>query len=274
MKKVLIVILNYKTYEMTLNLINELNTLDRSLFDIYVVDNNSTNESANILEEYSEKLDFYLYKNEVNSGYACGNNIGLRYSIKNHYKYSLIMNNDLKIIDKLFLEKMVNEIEKNPNIGCVGPKIFSLDNIIVPPYCDRPSFFSMTIGMGIEKRKRAKYNTKSRFVYRVFGCCMLLNNQLISKVDLLDERTFLYCEEDILAEKFIKNNIKTYYCSEASIVHMESSTVKKETRNRMLSRFKPFIDSFDLYLREYREFNELKILLCKLFRLLVLYIRG
>ena len=49
MKKILVVILNYRTYKMTLNLIKELNYLDTSLFDILVIDNCSKNESADIL---------------------------------------------------------------------------------------------------------------------------------------------------------------------------------------------------------------------------------
>ena len=59
--KVLIVILNYITYAMTINLIKELLTdLDYENYSIMVVDNCSPNESAEILEQKSKEMGYIL----------------------------------------------------------------------------------------------------------------------------------------------------------------------------------------------------------------------
>lgn len=51
-EKVLIVILNYKTYNLTLELIKDLRTkIDYKNYSIFVIDNCSPNESASVLKK-------------------------------------------------------------------------------------------------------------------------------------------------------------------------------------------------------------------------------
>ena len=50
---------------MTIKLIKKLKKLDDALFDIYVVDNCSPNESADVLKKESVNLEYHFYKNEV-----------------------------------------------------------------------------------------------------------------------------------------------------------------------------------------------------------------
>ena len=144
---VLIIILNYKTYQLTLNLIEQLKKLNYPSFDILVIDNNSSNESGKILKEKANILNYIFIQNSKNTGYAAGNNIGLKYAIVNNYDYSLIANNDLKILDNNFLEVLVNVAENNSHIACVGPKVIDINNNIVPPYINKPTKRSMTIGL-------------------------------------------------------------------------------------------------------------------------------
>ena len=92
---VLAIILNYKTYEQTLEIIDKLKLLKYSNLDILVVDNFSPNESATVLEDSSAHDGFVFIKNTRNAGYAAGNNIGIRYAVEHEYKYSWILNNDL-----------------------------------------------------------------------------------------------------------------------------------------------------------------------------------
>ena len=55
---VLIVILNYGTYENTLDMIGEIREkLDYDNYSIMVVDNCSPNESAQVLEKKSKEMD-------------------------------------------------------------------------------------------------------------------------------------------------------------------------------------------------------------------------
>lgn len=72
--KVLVVILNYKTPQLTLNLVDALKKIHYQSFDIIVIDNNSPDESAKTLGQYADAKGYVFYANHINAGYAAGNN--------------------------------------------------------------------------------------------------------------------------------------------------------------------------------------------------------
>jgi len=272
--KVLVAILNYGTYEMTINLIRELRSnLEYENYDIMVVDNCSPNESAEVLEEKSHELNFIFYANKTNAGYAAGNNIGIRYGIEHEYDYSWILNNDVELRERNVLSHMIEIAEKDEHIGCVGPMIYTLDGTICAPYCRRPSFWSMTGGIAAEKKYRQQFINKSGEVYRVYGCCMLLKNKAMAAVDCMDERTFLYGEEDILAERMLAKGYVSYYDAEVSVTHKESSSMKQMSKNRKNLQIRETKKSMELYLKEYRRYPGIVRLACTSVRSLIIWTR-
>lgn len=272
--KVLIVILNYGTYDLTIKLIKDLRTdLDYENYDIMVVDNCSPNESAKVLKEKSVEMDFIFYANRINAGYAAGNNIGIRYGIEHGYAYSWILNNDVELREKNVLKHMVRIAKKDMRIGCVGPMIYTLDGTVCAPYVNRLTVWNMTFGIAGEKKNRQRYIDTSREVYRVHGCCMLLKNKAMSAVDCMDERTFLYGEEDILAERMLAKGYVSFYDSEVSVTHRESATMNRMSKNRKRLQIMESKKSRELYMKEYRHFPAPVRWLCHVTRGLITYIR-
>ena len=272
--KVLIVILNYGTYQMTINLIKEVHSnLHYMNYNVMVVDNCSPNESAKVLETKSHEMNFIFYANKTNDGYAAGNNIGIRYSIEHGYDYSWILNNDIELREKNILTHMIEIAEKDEHIGCIGPMIYTLDGTICAPYCRRPTFWSLTGGISAEKRYRQQFIDKSGKVYRIYGCCMLLKNKAMAAVDCMDERTFLYGEEDILAERMLSKGFVAYYDAEVSVTHKESSSMRQMSKSRKKLQIRETGKSMDLYLKEYRHFPWVVRWTCKSVRSLIIKIR-
>ena len=274
MPEVLIVILNYVTYELTLELIRELKSkLDYASYKILVVDNHSPNESARVLEKNQSELEYILYANTTNAGYAAGNNIGIRYGVTHGYAYTWILNNDVKIIDSGVLTHMVEIAEADKKVGCIGPRILSSDHSVCAPYCRRPTVWSMTAGVMAERRYRRQYAESSNYVYRVYGCCMLLKNSAMDEVECMDERTFLYGEEDILAERLMAKGYTTFYDAEVSVIHNESTTMRKAGRARKWLQMKETSWSMRLYLKEYRHFLLPLREICIAFRCMIILFR-
>ena len=271
---VLAIILNYKTYEQTLEIIDKLKLLKYSNLDILVVDNFSPNESAAVLEDSSAQGGFVFIKNTRNAGYAAGNNIGIRYAVEHEYKYSWILNNDLVFDDMEILRKLVNVVENDSRIGCVGPKIKDLDGNIVAPYIKRPTWWDLSIGIKNARNERAKHRFESGMVYRVYGCCMLLRNSMMEQVDYMDERTFLYSEEDILAERLRSIDADTYYCADTNVVHLESMTVNAVQGEKSLKKVKTVLKSMNIYLRDYSHYGFFLRGICLLVRGAIILIRG
>lgn len=272
--KVLIIILNYGTFDLTLKLVKQIqNDLEYDNYSIMVIDNCSPNESAKVLKDKSKKMNYIFYENRTNTGYAAGNNIGIRYGIEHNFDYSWVLNNDVEVNEKNVLSHMVDIINQRENIGCIGPRVYNLNGEICAPYVKRPTFWSMTFGIVAEKAYRKKYITTSSEVYRVYGCCMLLKNKAMAEVGGMDERTFLYGEENILAERLLAKSYITFYDAEISVTHRESTSMKKMIKKRRNLQIKESIKSRELYLKEYRHFSMLERWLCHIVRSTVMFIR-
>lgn len=271
---VLIIILNYGTYDMTLKMIESLHAdLEYDNYSIMVVDNGSPNDSAKILEQNSKKLDYLFFENKKNAGYAAGNNIGIRFGIKNGFDYSWVLNNDVELRDKNVLSEMVKVAESDCKIGCVGPKIYTLNGSICAPYCRRPSLWSMTLGIIGEKKYRNSHTDISGAVYRIYGCCMLLKNKAMTEIDCMDERTFLYGEESILSERLMSKGYSTYYISTTSVRHKESASMKKMSMDSKKMKILEQEKSRELYLKEYRHFSPLARWFCHLSSRVLAFLR-
>lgn len=257
--KVLIVILNYKTPQLTLNLVDALKKIHYQAFDIMVIDNDSPDDSAKILGKYAQEKGFILYSNHVNAGYAAGNNIGIRYAIHHGYRYTWILNSDVLLLDLDVLKLMIQRAEEDAYIGVVGPLIISRDDTEVGPYLYRPTLWRSTLGIFADKRNRMNHIHAGGKVYRVYGCCMLLKNEAMEKCDCMDERTFLYSEEDILAERLLKYGYYAYYEPTTRVKHNESSSMRTLTLEQIRRKDKEIFKSRALYYKEYLKYNSFKI---------------
>lgn len=272
--KVLIVILNYKTPQLTLNLVDALKKIHYQAFDIMVIDNDSPDDSAKILGKYAQEKGFILYSNHVNAGYAAGNNIGIRYAIHHGYRYTWILNSDVLLLDLDVLKLMVQRAEEDAHIGVVGPLIISRDDTGVGPYLYRPTLWRSTLGIFADKRNRMNHIHTTGRVYRVYGCCMLLKNEAMEKCDCMDERTFLYSEEDILAERLLKYGYYAYYEPTTRVKHNESSSMRTLTLEQIRRKDKEIFKSRALYYKEYLKYNSFKIQLIYWTRRLISLVRN
>lgn len=263
MNELSIVILNYNTWEDTVVEVERChNILSVSYNDIIVVDNASTNESAEKLTEYSKEKQITLLLSEKNNGYAAGNNLGLRYSFDKGYKYAFIMNNDIEFSNNKLAYNMIEIMKKDSNIAVINSDILSPDGYMFNRDSVRPSFWDYTLGIISYRKKGRKIKDLGGYgyVYRPQGCCMLLDVIKVHEIDYLDEHTFLYVEEPILAERLLKKNYRCACYIEQQIVHNHSVTVKSTFQKKKIRKMNN--ESLKYYLTVYRGFGKLKAKIC------------
>lgn len=275
MDSIAVIILNFITWQETLKEVAAVRSVlgDRP-FEIIVVDNASPNESAQKLRQASAG-QFTFLESDRNGGYAAGNNIGLRYAAEKGHAYSWILNNDIEFTDSQVLEKMLAVFEKDEKIAVVNPDICAPDGYLFNRDAIRFSVWDMSLGMlSYKKRGRAEEEAKKGwlYVYRPQGCCMLLSNDALRQVDFLDEHTFLYCEEIILAERLLEKGLRCACCSATSVIHNHSYTVKTALSKRKYR--KTNLASFRYYLKAYRQFPLITRTWCALFYWLKLLLLG
>lgn len=274
MAKTAAILLNYNTWEEVLSLVIRLRSvLSKNELEIIVIDNASVNCSADKLGEKTRELDYSLIRANKNLGYAMGNNLGLKLAFEKKFDYAWIMNSDIEICDiKQTLLKLQEGFTRDVHIASVNPDI--VDGSGRPYNRDsvRPSLWDMTLGMISYKNKGRNINSVEGYapIYRPQGCCMMLDLRKLAEVGFLDENTFLYMEEPILAERLIRKGYTCVCCSDIKVIHYDGSTVKKSAPSAYIRKIRS--QSFKYYLEEYREFNAFERWICCRFDSLKRYI--
>jgi hypothetical protein len=238
------IILNYNTWEMTIRCVDSILRTCKQNYTIYIVDNGSTNDSYyNLNKQFENNKNVKVISNE-NTGYAKGNNVGIRNAMKDGHDIITITNNDVIFLDDS-IDYMYRFLEKNQNATVVSPYILSpegeLQNLpslkpIKPLdyllYNTKLSNFS---SLNRKRQYHQEYNlsvdsirNEPIHIYKFSGCCFMVRREKLEKIGLFDENTFLYYEEDILCYKMNKLGYKAYFLPDSKIIHHHGLTTGKD----------------------------------------------
>lgn len=124
MNKIGIFICNYNGKEFTVNCIKSLYEQSEQNFDIYVVDNASTDGSVQEIRSRFSKV--ILIENKENLGGAGGFDRGLCEGIKKKYKYIMLLDNDVRL-DTNTVVSMEKYLDEHEDVGIVGSKVLIMD---------------------------------------------------------------------------------------------------------------------------------------------------
>jgi len=122
---VTVIILNWNSADRTIACIETLQRIDYDNFRIYLVDNGSTDNSADRL---SHLEGVNLTQNAVNLGYTGANNKAMHEAVTAGTDYVWLLNNDT-VVTKDCLARLVSLAETMPEIGLVSPVIRDNDPI-------------------------------------------------------------------------------------------------------------------------------------------------
>lgn len=273
--KIAIIILNYKSWKETIKeaeVCNALLHIDYN--DIIIIDNASPNNSVEMLEKERKDRNYVLIKADTNAGYAAGNNIGMRFAYNRGYEYAWILNNDIIIDDNQIITKIVDVFMKDSSIAVVNPDVYAPNGHMFNRDSKKPTFFDYTLGANKYRKNGRQIQDLGgyTYVYRPQGCCMMVDLEKINEVGYMDEHTFLYVEEPILAERLLKKNYRCACCLKTKIIHNHSTTVKSIYAKNKIRKMNN--ESFKYYLKEYRKFNSIQIGICCFFNYIKLILLG
>ncbi|SFC61773.1 glycosyltransferase family 2 protein [Butyrivibrio sp. YAB3001] len=221
-----IIIINYNTYDKTIDCINSIKDTYCGNYRIYLLDNASQNDSAEILSKLyiNDKFVELICENK-NLGYARGNNLCIKKAVEDGCEYALISNNDI-VYKPHAIERLIAEMVEE-NVFIVGPKVILPNGEIQKTVkLKAPSFIEYikyeTYVRNFFKKSYESNNiipNSKRDVYWVVGCSFLVNLRQFELINFFDEYTFLYFEEYILSEKAKKNDLRLRYCPDAEVFH-------------------------------------------------------
>lgn len=222
-----IIILNYKTRGLVKYCLkNATDTINNLNYEIIVVDNGSDDGISNMLAERFPQVRFL--QTGKNLGFAAGYNVGIKEA---KGKYVLVLTADVSVLDGS-IEKMVEFMEKNPQVGLAGPKIINPDGSyqITCRTFQTPQIIlyrrTPLSYLSFAKKELAKHlmsdfdRLTSREVDWVMGACMIVRKSALDKVGLFDERFFFYVEDMDWCRRFWANDYKVMYIADAKVIHL------------------------------------------------------
>jgi GT2 family glycosyltransferase len=247
-KKVSIILLNYNGYEDTIECFKSLEKISYPNYNIIIIDNNSPDKSALELDKYftknnikhkyfedmeklmplQDKIDVVLIQSGFNGGYGHGNNIGIKYALNNNADYIMLLNNDT-IVEKDFLEPLVEECIMDPEIGIISSQIFFYDK---KDYLWSNGGTYNKITGKIRHKDYNKKNTipqgKNSFLT---GCLWLMPKTTLEKCGYINEEYFMYIEDLEYTFRVQKLGLKLRVSNKSKIYHKVGSSSGGELTN-------------------------------------------
>ena len=244
MNKVAIIILNWNSYRDTYDCLKSLEGLSYRDFKIFLVDNNSADDSFLKLRTdyennaFSSEIEFV--QTGSNLGFAGGNNVGVKLAKEQYFSFAWLLNNDTTV-HKDSLQQLLNTINSDDKTGIVGSKIYYYDTDIIWFAGGKLNEYTGNARhLGIKEKDSGRYNELKEVDY-ITGCSLLFKMDLVDSIGYMMEDYFLYYEETDWNLKAASNGWKIVYVPESIVYHKVSVSSGGE------DNIAPYVDYY--YLR-------------------------
>lgn len=270
--KLVFLILHYITIEDTKKSVSSILERYPALenIEIVIVDNNSKNNSGEELKQlYLNNKKIHVILLDKNLGFANGNNVGFKYA-KNQLNadFIIMINNDTYLIQNDFCEIIEKEFEES-GFAVLGPRILMKNNQICD-YSDKPESvnelkkklrnlkirkilnklhlhwiydFLFSIKNLVNKPKNLIDTSIRKENVPLQGAALIFSKKYIDLFDGIDDRTFLFEEEQLLYWRIKDNNLLSVYNPLLMIFHNENSATNALTNKDSYKKRKLVIEN-------------------------------
>ncbi len=229
-------------------------------FDVFVVDNNSSDGSVEMVENNFPQVK--LIKNKENFGFAKANNQAIE---KVESDFVLLLNPDMKVFSDTF-ENMLKWMEKNEQVSVAGCKLVDEKGSLVKQIRRFPQLFDQlmivlkiphVLPFVLNRYLQANFDyEKEAQVDSIRGAFFLMRRSIIEKLKGLDERYFIWFEEVDFCKQVKNIGGQVWYTPVAKsidYVGQSFNQVKRgQTQNYFMSSqlkyFKKWHTKFEYYL--------------------------
>lgn len=250
MPRVLTVLLNYRTAEMTLRAAEAaLTALDGIAGELVIVDNDSQDGSFERLSREAEARGWTagnrlrVLQSGRNGGFGAGNNAGIRDGLSDGSapEYVYLLNSDAFPAPDA-IRRLLDALEADPGIGFAGSYIHGPDGEPHTTAFRFPSVLSELEGAArlgplsrLLRRHRVPLGVPeaTRRVDWVAGASLMMRRAVLDEIGLFDETFFLYFEETELCRRAACAGWPTLYVRESRVAHIGSVSTGMKSRDRI-----------------------------------------
>lgn len=225
---------------------------------VTVVDNASTDTSIDVVKKQFPWVNLIVL--DSNHGFAYGNNVALKES---KATYVMLLNSDVELTEKSNLDLLIEQLEINPKIGVITPRVeFTTGEI--DPACHRGeptlwasfTYFSKLENIFPQSKLFGQYHQTYKNLYErhtidaCSGAAMIVRSSALEEVGLLDEQFFMYAEDLDWCKRFRQKRYTIVYEPAVTVIHhkyksgIKSSSQKlsKNTRKHFYSTMLQYYD--------------------------------
>lgn len=254
-----IIIVNYNTFRITCDCIESIfNHTKKVPFEIIVVDNASPDDNP---DEFLIRFpSIRLIKSKENGGFAKGNNLGIAAA---NGDIILLLNSDTLLTEDS-ISKAAAYLQTTGNIGALTVRLVYPDGklqhtarkfrsirnevldllrplLLLLPYKERANLM-------LNQYFHGDFNTYCDWVS---GAFMMFHKSLLDKLPgcKLDERFFMYGEDQLWCYQFTTLGYKNFYFSETTVIHIHKASTAAAKQLQLLKKF----TELELKIMEYRK---------------------
>lgn len=186
-------------------------------FPVVVVDNGSTDGSADFVREHYPEVTVCRF--EDNRGFCVAVNEGIR---QTREPYVILLNNDT-VCDPTFVEALVGAIREEKRCFSCAARMLKMRH---PEQIDNAGDYYCALGWAFA---RGKGKPADRYLTRqeVFSACAgaaIYRREIFDEIGLFDEAHFAYLEDVDVAYRARIAGYRNYYIPEAVVRHVGSAT--------------------------------------------------
>lgn len=234
-----IAILNWNGKKYLETLLPELSTLTYPNYTVYVIDNNSSDDSVSFVRSHHPNVKLIVL--DKNYGFAGGYNRGFAHIEEEYY---LMMNSDVEV-PASFIEPMVEMMKSDKKIAIVQPKLLALQNkevfehggaaggmidLLGYPFC-RGRIFETT------ETDTGQYD-KPAEIFWACGACSLIRKQSYWEVNGMYDYYFMHSEEIDLCWQLIAKGQTIMYCPDSYIYHLGGGSLSYHSPRKTYFNFR------------------------------------
>ena len=202
----------------------------RRSMEVFVVDNASADNTVEMVETKYPWVN--LIRSSENLGFAKGNNIAIR---ECEGKYVALVNPDV-IVFPGCLDTLADFLDRNPEVGNVGPRVFNPDMTqqstcrrfptLWNNFCMATSLESIFRGSEFFAGEHMFYFAHDRtlMVDVIVGCFSMIRRETFDEVGLLDEGLFMYGDDVDWCRRARNAGWEMAFCPDARAIHDRGKT--------------------------------------------------
>lgn len=225
-----IVICNYNKRDYVLDCIQSILESNIHNYDIYMVDNASTDGSiAAVQSRYGNQVT--ILANSDNLGGSGGFNTGIRVVLENGYDYIMCLDDDAQV-DENAIRALYEYMEQHPDVGMAGSRVYHLQ---MPDYIQQ-------CGLNIDF-EHCNATTLYADTYEdgtlpsviecdtVATCAVMVRCDAIRNTDvgIMPEDNFIYWDDMEWGHRMHLAGYKTVTLAASAALHQMGATVRKPT---------------------------------------------